>query len=104
MAVADATLTVVEPWRQDAAEVAAALGSHPAQGLTAAEATARLARDGPNRLDATEEVPRWPRFVVQIVDPLVYLLIAAIVVSLIAWALEGADGVPFDALVIGVII
>jgi magnesium-transporting ATPase (P-type) len=34
----------------------------------------------------------------------VFLLIAAIVVSLIAWALEGADGVPFDAVVIAVII
>jgi P-type Ca2+ transporter type 2C len=102
--VADATLTVVEPWRQDAADVAAALDSDPARGLTAAEAAARLARDGPNRLDAAEEVPRWRRFLAQFVDPLVFLLIAAIVVSLIAWALEGADGVPFDALVIALII
>jgi magnesium-transporting ATPase (P-type) len=102
--VADATPTVVEPWRQDAAEVAAALGSDPARGLDAAEAAARLAREGPNRLDAAEEVPRWRRFVAQFVDPLVFLLIAAIVVSLIAWALEGADGVPFDAVVIAVII
>ncbi len=102
--MADATLTVVEPWRQEAAAVAVALGSDPARGLSGAEAAARLARDGPNRLDAAEEVPRWRRFLAQFVDPLVFLLMAAIVVSLVAWALEGANDVPFDALVIAVII
>jgi magnesium-transporting ATPase (P-type) len=40
----------------------------------------------------------------QFVDPLVFLLIGAIVVSLLAWVLEGAHGVPFEALVIAVII
>jgi magnesium-transporting ATPase (P-type) len=103
VAVADRTPTI-EPWRQDAAEVAAALGSDPARGLAAAEAAARLARDGPNRLDPAEEVPGWRRFLAQFVDPLVFLLMVAIAVSLVAWALEGADGVPFDALVIAVII
>jgi magnesium-transporting ATPase (P-type) len=37
-------------------------------------------------------------------DPLIYLLLAAVVVSLAAWAAEGADGVPFDAIVILVIV
>jgi len=33
-----------------------------------------------------------------------YLLLAAIAISLAAWALEGAQGMPFEALVIAVIV
>ena len=44
------------------------------------------------------------RFLAQFADPLVYLLIAAVIVSLVAWLLEGADGVPFEVIVILAII
>ena len=40
----------------------------------------------------------------QFADPLIYLLLAAVVVSLVAWALEGGDGAPVDAIVITVIV
>ena len=40
---------------------------------------ARLARDGPNRLDPAEQVPAWRKFLAQFADPLIYLLIAAVV-------------------------
>lgn len=33
-------------------------------------------------------------------DPLIYLLLGVIVVSLAAWLFEGAHGLPFDALVV----
>ena len=36
-------------------------------------------------------------------DPLIYLLLAAVVVSLVAWILEGRGG-PFDAFVIAAIV
>src|SRR6266545_4298625 len=87
-----------------AAEVVGLLGGDPASGLTSAEAAERLARVGPNQLEAAAEVPAWRRFLAQFADPLVYLLLAAVVVSVVAWALEGAEGVPFDALVIAVIV
>ena len=93
-----------DPWRQDAAEVAAALASDVDQGLSAPEAAARLERYGPNRLDATEPVPPWRKLLAQFADPLVYLLIGAVVVSLVAWVLEGAEGVPFEVIVISAII
>jgi P-type Ca2+ transporter type 2C len=93
-----------DPWRQDAADVAAALASDVHRGLSAPEAAARLERYGPNRLDATEPVPPWRKLVVQFADPLVYLLIGAVVVSLAAWLLEGAAGVPFEVIVISAII
>jgi Ca2+-transporting ATPase len=93
-----------EPWLRDADAVAAELGTNLRQGLTTDEAAARLATHGPNRLEAAERVPRWRKLLDQFVDPLVLLLIGAIVVSLVAWALEGADEVPFEAVVIGAII
>jgi magnesium-transporting ATPase (P-type) len=84
--------------------VAAALGSDPARGLSSAEAAARLARAGPNELTAAPPVPAWRRLLAQFADPLVVLLLAAVVVSVVAWAVEDADGVPWDALVIAVIL
>ena len=93
-----------EAWRAEASVVAAALGTDARRGLTAAEATARLARFGPNRLEAAERVPAWRKFLGQFADPLIYLLLAAVVVSLVAWALEGGKSAPYDAIVIAAIV
>ena len=49
-------------------------------------------------------MPTWRRFIGELLNPLVYLLIGAVIVSLLVWLLEGADGVPFEAIVIAVII
>jgi potassium/sodium efflux P-type ATPase len=92
------------PWGQEAAGVAAQLGSDVDRGLTATEAAARLERYGPNRLDPAERVPAWRKFLTQFADPLIYLLMGAVVVSLVAWALEGGHGVPVEVIVISVII
>ena len=88
----------------DPGAVLAELGTDPVGGLTTREAQRRLAEVGPNELEATAPVPTWRKVLEQFRDPLVYLLFAAIVVSLVAWAVEGADGVPVDALVIAVIV
>jgi potassium/sodium efflux P-type ATPase len=93
-----------EPWRRDAAGVAARLAADVEAGLTAGEAAARLARYGPNRLDAAAPVPAWRKFLAQFADPLIYLLLAAVVVSFVAWVLEGTPGVPFEVIVIAVIL
>ncbi|HEY7762884.1 MAG TPA: cation-transporting P-type ATPase [Actinomycetota bacterium] len=42
------SITEPEPWRRDADDVAAEFGADVRDGLTSAEAEARLARDGPN--------------------------------------------------------
>ncbi|MDN5557996.1 MAG: cation-translocating P-type ATPase [Ruaniaceae bacterium] len=76
----------------------------PAHGLSADEASARLERYGPNELRAAETDPAWRRLLRQFVDPLIYLLLAAIGISLVAWFLEGAHGAPIDAIVIAVIV
>jgi magnesium-transporting ATPase (P-type) len=96
--------TVRDPWRREAAQVAEELGVDVRRGLSRAEAHARLKRHGPNQLEAAEPVPGWRKLLAQFADPLIYLLIAAVVVSLVAWVIEGAEGAPFEAIVISVIV
>ena len=76
----------------------------PAVGLTAAEADLRLQRDGPNELRARPPVPLWRKILAHFRDPLVYLLLFAVVISVIAWVAEGAPGLPTDALVIAAVL
>jgi potassium/sodium efflux P-type ATPase len=93
-----------EPWRREATAVAAELGTDVSVGLTAAEAAGRLEVHGPNELEAAEVVPAWRKLLAQFADPLIYLLLAAVVVSLVAWVAEGAEGFPYEAVVIAVIV
>ncbi len=93
-----------EPWRRDAAEVAAGLDADVERGLSAEEAATRLARFGPNVLEAAEPVPAWRKLLSQFANPLVYLLLGAVAVSLAAWALEGAGEIPYEAIVIAAIV
>lgn len=88
------------PWSLPADAVASALGTDAATGLSATEAARLLADNGPNELPSKPPVPAWKRFLSQFNDPLVFLLLGAIVISTIAWVLEGAHGVPVDSIVI----
>ncbi len=88
----------------EADEAVAAQGADAERGLTREEADRRRAQHGPNELDAAPPEPAWRRFARQFADPLVYLLLAAVAVSLAAWAAEGAAGVPIEALVIVAIV
>jgi magnesium-transporting ATPase (P-type) len=99
-----ATDTRPDPTVADAYDVARRLGTDSHSGLSSAEAARRLAADGPNELQQAEPVPGWRKLLAQFQDPLIYLLLAAIVVSLAAWVVEGANGVPFDSLVIVAIV
>ncbi|OKL52348.1 cation-translocating P-type ATPase [Buchananella hordeovulneris] len=74
--------------------------ANPQAGLTQAEAAARLAADGPNELRGKPPVPWWKSLAAQFKDPLVYLLFAAVLVSSVAWVLEGAHGWPIEPIVI----
>ena len=76
----------------------------PNTGLSFKVASDRLEQFGPNQLRATGQEPAWRRFLRQFADPLVYLLLVAIAISTFAWVLEGAEGVPIDAIVILVIV
>jgi P-type Ca2+ transporter type 2C len=93
-----------DPSVVDAAEVAEALAVDLGSGLSAAEAARRLAVDGPNELRAAPPVPTWRKILAQFRDPLIYLLLAAVVISLVAWVLGGGDGWPVDAIVIAAVV
>lgn len=62
---------------RSAEEVVRELGSDAHRGLSAAEAAARLARDGPNVITAKKCRAWWVRFLLQFHAPLVYILIVA---------------------------
>lgn len=103
----------IDPSLADAQAVAASLGVDPNTGLSQAEAERRLAQYGPNELASAPPVPKWKKFLAQFKDSLVYLLLAATGISLIAWFIEkanaapGAEGgeiLPFDAIVIVLIL
>jgi Ca2+-transporting ATPase len=93
-----------DPSVQDADEVARAFGADLDSGLTSWEAARRLAEKGPNELRATPRAPSWRRILAHFQDPLIYLLLAAIAISLVAWAIDGWVGWPVDAMVIAVIV
>ena len=93
-----------DPSVTDAAAVARALGADLERGLSAAEAARRLAEQGRNELRGAPPQPTWRRLLAHFQDPLIYLLLAAIVIALAAWFLEGRAGWPVDALVIAVVV
>lgn len=85
-------------------EVVTALATSATDGLSPAEASDRLTRCGRNELAHAAPVPLWRRALQLLNEPLTYLLLAAIVVSVIAWIAEGRQGVPVDAIVIAAVI
>ncbi|HZK05468.1 MAG TPA: cation-translocating P-type ATPase [Actinomycetaceae bacterium] len=102
-------MTVVALERGDvvitsADQVAASMDVDPQVGLTAAEAQHRLEVHGPNELVSKPKEPVWKRLLRQFQDPLIYLLLVAIVISVFAWVAEGAHGAPVDAIVIAIIV
>jgi Ca2+-transporting ATPase len=76
----------------------------PTRGLTSQEARRLLSEYGPNALPEAPPVPLWRRFLRQLQSALIYVLILALVVDLGAWLLEGAEGVPFEAIAIAAIL
>lgn len=87
-----------------AADVVTALDTSATAGLTQAAAAERLERCGRNELAAAPAEPIWQRVLRLLNEPLTYLLLAAILVSLIAWAAEGRHGAPIDAIVIAAVV
>ena len=100
-----------DPSTVDVDQVAFALNVDPDQGLAEAEAARRLKLFGPNELAGAPPVPAWRKFLQQFKDPLVYLLLVATAISLVAWVVErshpasgGGEPLPFDAIVIMIIL
>lgn len=67
-------------------------------GLTTKEAAARLARDGKNKLDEAKKDSLLKRFVKQMLDPMIIILIAAAAVSAVVAGME--KEFPADVIII----
>ncbi|TCD54253.1 cation-translocating P-type ATPase [Alloscardovia theropitheci] len=99
-----------DPSISEISTVERAMNTSIEHGLSTAEAQKRLEKFGPNALASKPKDPAWKRFLAQFQDPLVYLLLAATVISFIAWIIErstnpaGAEPLPFDCIVIVLIL
>lgn len=92
------------PHSVEVAQLIETLDTDTTVGLRSDEASARLAAYGPNALASAPPPSRLARVVAQFRDPLVVLLLVAVAISLVAWSAEGADSVPYEAIVIVVIV
>ena len=79
----------MKEYLQDSSEVLEAVGSDGKCGLTAGEAAARLERDGLNKLKEAEKDPLWKRFLAQMADPMIIMLIVAAVISALTGIAQG---------------
>lgn len=100
MSVATIPGTQAAPYQQPVDEVLAALGTDARQGLSEAEARARLERFGPNELTAEKPVPAWRKFLAQFADVLVILLLVATAISGGLWLIERESALPYEAMAI----
>ena len=87
-------------YRRSADEVLTELGASPLQGISEAEARARLERCGRNELAAEPPTPAWQRFLAQFQDVLVVLLLIAALISAALWLLERDSALPYEAMAI----
>ena len=91
-------------YRQSVAKVLAAWSTDAAQGLSTAEARARLERYGRNELAAEKPVPGWKKFLAQFKDMLVVLLLVATAISTGLWLYERDAALPYEAIAIFAIV
>ena len=85
------------PYLEDIGSVLAETGSEAA-GLTSAEAASRLEKDGPNKLIEPKKRSSLLKFFDQMKDPMILILLAAALLSLITSLYEGET--PTDVFII----
>lgn len=91
-------LTQEQPWHAHDADYALHSLAASAQGLTAAEADARLVAVGPNRLPSGKQKGPFKRLLLQFHNLLIYALLAAVVISLLMG--HGTDALVISAVVV----
>ncbi len=99
-ATSSAPAGLANAYQLSARDVVAQLQADPTRGLSSDEAQRRLQQYGPNQLQSTPAIPKWRKFLAQFTNPLVMLLLVAVVISLIAWYIEGMHELPYEAIAI----
>ena len=85
-------------------EVLGELSSNEESGLSAGEASSRLAQYGPNELEKEEKTPLWKRFFEQMGDPMVIMLLVAAAISVGAGFLQGEPEWADAAIILFVVV
>ena len=91
-----------DAYKMDAADVVRSLDSS-SDGLSGSEAGARLAKYGPNQLKAAKKESLAHRFLMQLKDPMLIILMAAACVSAVTSVIQGESLADFY-IIIGVVI
>ena len=95
---------IASPYLEEVELIVHTLDSDIRVGLTNAQAQIRLARDGANELRTQPVKPAWHYLLAQFRDPLVYLLLVAVAITLGTWLLVDGREWPVDAVVITLIV
>lgn len=92
----------MKEYLSDIQEVLKAQGTTEA-GLTSAEAKERLEKNGPNKLAEGKKTPLIVRFLKELSDPMILILIAAAIVSAITAVFEG-EGMADVVIILAVVL
>src|SRR5262249_11566818 len=90
--------------QQTAEQVLAALGTDLQGGLGTADAQERLQRYGANALATEPPIPGWRRFLAQLRDVLVILLLVATAISVALWLYDRDSALPYEAIAVGMVV
>ncbi len=74
------------------------------EGLNSAEAAARLEKNGPNKLEEGKKTPLIVRFLKELADPMIIILIAAAAVSAITAVFEGGESFADVIIILAVVL
>jgi magnesium-transporting ATPase (P-type) len=95
---------IASPYLEDVETIVRELDSDTRAGLSSAQAQMHLGRDGANELRPQPVKPAWHYLLAQFRDPLVYLLLVAVAITLGSWFLVEGREWPVDAVVITLIV
>jgi len=79
----------MKEYLQEDADVLLSLHSDAKSGLSQTEAASRLEKNGLNKLKEAERTPLWKRFLAQMADPMIIMLIVAAVISALVGVAQG---------------
>ncbi len=74
------------------------------EGLNSAEAQTRLEKNGPNKLEEGKKTPLIVRFLKELADPMIIILIAAAAVSAITAVFEGGESFADVIIILAVVL